>query len=240
MSAPCAQMAGRFELEFAYQPRRRFGAASRDQHDAHAQIQRAPESLAGSPEKPHRVRRAAYRRGRGRSDRSVEACGGASPRAYPRSQRRDRTGGWAGVRRFSKANVCSLDATLVRRRGRLGRRSRPPRCRQARSNAARKRRSTSAERPSRSDTASRLPPNPGPVRRSSSPSRQAMRRPADRSHAPRTCASFRVRGRRASLKTFASAPLGLGAQTLHLTLLYTGGVVRIEGALLTPGAITIK
>src|SRR5580704_10047928 len=35
-------------------------------------------------------------------------------------------------------------------------------------------------------------------------------------------------------------PLGLGAQTLHLTLLYTGGVVRIEGALLTPGAITIK
>lgn len=36
------------------------------------------------------------------------------------------------------------------------------------------------------------------------------------------------------------APLGLGAQTLHLTLLYTGGIVRIEGALLTPGAITIK
>ncbi len=35
-------------------------------------------------------------------------------------------------------------------------------------------------------------------------------------------------------------PLGLGAQILHLTLLYTGGTVRIEGALLTPGAITIK
>ena len=27
---------------------------------------------------------------------------------------------------------------------------------------------------------------------------------------------------------------------LHLTLLYTGEVVRVEGALLTPGAITIK
>ncbi|HTA40539.1 MAG TPA: hypothetical protein VK760_15745 [Candidatus Acidoferrales bacterium] len=35
-------------------------------------------------------------------------------------------------------------------------------------------------------------------------------------------------------------PLGLGAQTLHLTLVYAGGVVRIEGALLTPGAITVK
>ena len=35
-------------------------------------------------------------------------------------------------------------------------------------------------------------------------------------------------------------PLGLGAQTLHLTLVYSGGVVRIEGALLTPGAITVK
>jgi hypothetical protein len=34
--------------------------------------------------------------------------------------------------------------------------------------------------------------------------------------------------------------LGLGAQTLHLTLVYAGGVVRIEGALLTPGAITVK
>jgi uncharacterized low-complexity protein len=36
------------------------------------------------------------------------------------------------------------------------------------------------------------------------------------------------------------APLGLPGQTLHLTLVYTGGLVRIEGALLTPGAITIK
>jgi len=36
------------------------------------------------------------------------------------------------------------------------------------------------------------------------------------------------------------APLGLAGQILHLTLVYTGGVVRIEGALLTPGAITIK
>jgi hypothetical protein len=35
-------------------------------------------------------------------------------------------------------------------------------------------------------------------------------------------------------------PLGLGVQILHLTLVYTGGVVRIEGALLTPGAITVK
>ncbi len=28
--------------------------------------------------------------------------------------------------------------------------------------------------------------------------------------------------------------------TLHLTLAYSGGLVRLEGALLTPGAITIK
>ena len=28
--------------------------------------------------------------------------------------------------------------------------------------------------------------------------------------------------------------------TLHLTVAYSGGVVRLEGALLTPGAITIK
>lgn len=33
--------------------------------------------------------------------------------------------------------------------------------------------------------------------------------------------------------------LGL-AGTLHLTLAYAGGLVRVEGALLTPGAITIK
>jgi len=33
----------------------------------------------------------------------------------------------------------------------------------------------------------------------------------------------------------------LGMQgTLHLTLAYSGGLVRVEGALLTPGAITIK
>lgn len=33
--------------------------------------------------------------------------------------------------------------------------------------------------------------------------------------------------------------LGLGG-VLHLTLAYSGGVVRIENAMLTPGAITIK
>lgn len=35
------------------------------------------------------------------------------------------------------------------------------------------------------------------------------------------------------------ARLGLTG-TLHLTLAYSGGVIRVEGALLTPGAITIK
>ena len=35
------------------------------------------------------------------------------------------------------------------------------------------------------------------------------------------------------------AKLGLSG-TLHLTLAYSSGLVRIEGALLTPGAITIK
>lgn len=34
-------------------------------------------------------------------------------------------------------------------------------------------------------------------------------------------------------------PLGMRG-TLHLTLAWYGGLVRIEGALLTPGAITIK
>lgn len=35
------------------------------------------------------------------------------------------------------------------------------------------------------------------------------------------------------------ARLGL-AGTLHLTLAYSGGLIHVEGALLTPGAITIK
>lgn len=34
-------------------------------------------------------------------------------------------------------------------------------------------------------------------------------------------------------------PLGLTG-TLHLTLAYSRGLVQLEGALLTPGAITIK
>lgn len=41
------------------------------------------------------------------------------------------------------------------------------------------------------------------------------------------------------LENVELAPLGL-AGTLHLTLVYSGGVVRIESAILTPGAITIK
>lgn len=35
------------------------------------------------------------------------------------------------------------------------------------------------------------------------------------------------------------SPLGLTG-TLHLTLLYSGGTVRVETALLTPGAVVIK
>ncbi len=34
--------------------------------------------------------------------------------------------------------------------------------------------------------------------------------------------------------------LGMPGKTLHLTLIYTDGTVRVEGALLTPGAITVK
>ncbi len=41
------------------------------------------------------------------------------------------------------------------------------------------------------------------------------------------------------LQSFDLTPLGLQG-TLHLTLAYAQGVVRVEGALLTPGAITIK
>ena len=41
------------------------------------------------------------------------------------------------------------------------------------------------------------------------------------------------------IETLSLADLGM-AGTLHLTLAYSGGLVRVEGALLTPGAITIK
>ncbi|MBV8067033.1 MAG: hypothetical protein JO113_03570 [Candidatus Eremiobacteraeota bacterium] len=41
------------------------------------------------------------------------------------------------------------------------------------------------------------------------------------------------------LETLDLAKLGLSG-TLHLTLAYSRGEVRVEGALLTPGAITIK
>jgi hypothetical protein len=42
------------------------------------------------------------------------------------------------------------------------------------------------------------------------------------------------------VENLSLTPLGLPGQMLHLTLLYSGGTVRIEGALLTPGALTIK
>jgi hypothetical protein len=41
------------------------------------------------------------------------------------------------------------------------------------------------------------------------------------------------------LEAFDLSQLGLSG-TLHLTLAYSQGLVRVEGALLTPGAITIK
>ena len=41
------------------------------------------------------------------------------------------------------------------------------------------------------------------------------------------------------LENVELAQLGLQG-TLHLTLVYTGGQVRIESAMLTPGAVTIK
>jgi len=41
------------------------------------------------------------------------------------------------------------------------------------------------------------------------------------------------------IRSLDLARLGLQG-TLHLTLAYSGGQVRVEGALLTPGAITIK
>jgi hypothetical protein len=41
------------------------------------------------------------------------------------------------------------------------------------------------------------------------------------------------------LQNVGLAPLGLRG-TLHLTLVYRQGTIRVEGALLTPGAITIK
>lgn len=42
-----------------------------------------------------------------------------------------------------------------------------------------------------------------------------------------------------TLENVDLAPLGL-AGTLHLTLLYSGGTVRVETALLTPGAVVVK
>ncbi|HEY1869002.1 MAG TPA: hypothetical protein VGG70_11960, partial [Candidatus Cybelea sp.] len=41
------------------------------------------------------------------------------------------------------------------------------------------------------------------------------------------------------LESLDLARVGLSG-TLHLTLAYSRGVVRVEGALLTPGAITVK
>ena len=41
------------------------------------------------------------------------------------------------------------------------------------------------------------------------------------------------------LESLELSKLGL-AGTLHLTLAYSRGLVRVEGALLTPGAITVK
>jgi hypothetical protein len=41
------------------------------------------------------------------------------------------------------------------------------------------------------------------------------------------------------LESVDLAPLGLQG-TLHLTLVYASGLVRIQNALLTPGAVTIK
>lgn len=50
-----------------------------------------------------------------------------------------------------------------------------------------------------------------------------------------------VQGERPSrtLENVDLAPIGIGG-TLHLTLLYSGGAVHIESALLTPGAIVVK
>jgi hypothetical protein len=50
-----------------------------------------------------------------------------------------------------------------------------------------------------------------------------------------------IAGERVSrvLQSLDLTKLGLSG-TLHLTLAYSGGLVRLEGALLTPGAITIK
>jgi hypothetical protein len=58
---------------------------------------------------------------------------------------------------------------------------------------------------------------------------------------PRSESLHFVSGERVSrvLDSFALAALGLDG-VLHLTLSYSGGLVAIEGALLTPGAITIK
>lgn len=41
------------------------------------------------------------------------------------------------------------------------------------------------------------------------------------------------------LQNVELSPLGLEG-TLHLTLVYAGGTIRIESAMLTPGAITVK
>jgi hypothetical protein len=41
------------------------------------------------------------------------------------------------------------------------------------------------------------------------------------------------------LESIALSKVGMTG-VLHLTLVYTGGLVHVEGALLTPGAITIK
>lgn len=65
---------------------------------------------------------------------------------------------------------------------------------------------------------------------------------ASPSHAFRRAAEFHfLEGEGVSrvLESLDLTQLGLTG-TLHLTLAYVGGLVQVEGALLTPGAITIK
>jgi hypothetical protein len=121
------------------------------------------------------------------------------------------------VRRFAGANVCSLDVIPARRRGRLGRHNRPT-----------------------IGYCIAAPPKTGAGEEILIPVQASYAAPGGSFARAEDLRFIAGEGSSRVVENLRLGPLGLGAQILHLTLLYTGGIVRIEGALLTPGAITIK
>ena len=83
------------------------------------------------------------------------------------------------------------------------------------------------------------PPRPGSSYELVVPVYETFRSPGGSFDRPAELHFFEGEGVSRVLESVPLSPLGMRG-VLHLTLTYSGGLVRIEGALLTPGAITIK